>query len=82
MLYTGRENAASIALKKIKINVTAMTETICSNNIETSNDTFNNTAIIEKVPLTIVQSYLGRKIRCTLSDGRTAEGVFICIDRL
>ena len=29
-----------------------------------------------------LQNLLGQKIKCTLDDGRTAMGTFICVDRL
>ena len=29
-----------------------------------------------------MKSLLGKTIRCTLDDGRTAEGEFICLDRM
>ena len=29
-----------------------------------------------------MQQLLGKKLKCTLSDGRTATGTFICMDRL
>ena len=36
----------------------------------------------EKTAQVFVKSILGRTIQCTLDDGRTATGVFICLDRL
>ena len=36
----------------------------------------------EKEAQAYISSILGQKIKCTLDDGRTATGEFICLDRL